>query len=270
MMSSRTCWLWLALAAACGRPGSSRADGGAGGGSTTGGSSNVVASANEGQVFFSHVAGASETTGIEVCFNEGSLGLYKTGSVCDHGAPCCFAPEGGGFCQSAVSAGTLTFTDGAAVLGTLPYLGDDYGTLALGQSAWAVGDQLSVSASGAAIGPFSGAFTVPPSIALTTPTTSGSLSVTRDLVVSWVPDSTVPDEFFEVSVFVPGVGAVACYPTDASGTVTLPGSLLQNLPSGSAATLRVIRTAQTVVMAPSAAVDLLYQTEQTVALTTTP
>jgi hypothetical protein len=164
----------------------------------------------------------------------------------------------------AVSAGTLTTTDGTAALATIPYSSDgiyDYDTNSHPTLQWNPGDVLTVSASGAAVPAFSGSITAPQYVSGLNPAITLASSITASagtpFVVSWTPSTDNGTMQLLLTGNAMPMVTVACYADESSGSISVPVSLLQKLGSGGIVSLEktIYRTITT------SGIDVLLQAQ---------
>jgi len=154
----------------------------------------------------------------------------------DGGSPACNGTTVGACCYQtpsstvpvAVSAGTITITDGTKTLATLP--GPAYAVNSVMESTltWAPGDTLKVVSTGGTFDAFTLKATAPANLAGVTPSFSASLTVPldADYVVSWTPGGQSCSHVLVGLAQAAGLGEIGCVADDTAGTLTISKTLL--------------------------------------------
>jgi len=163
------------------------------------------------------------------------------------GSCCFFAPHrvptqpyGSGTPSTEQSAGAIQISNATthATLGTFDFDSGKYDSLPASYpvGTWKPGDQLTVSATGSAIGPFtiSGPALDPPGSVLPTTVVQG-----QDLVVTWTPDPA--SDTMSIGLGDGSGAVVACTVANAAGSVTIDASLFASLRKGPAGQVTAIR-----------------------------
>ena len=169
------------------------------------------------------------------------------------------------------SAGNITITDGTATLATL-MPGNYVATSTTDPTlTWAPGAMLTVTASGATVGPFSATVPAPAFFIGVTPAFNAPLTVMKssDFVVSWTPGKR-PCSKIHVGLtqgaLMPYVG---CVVDDSVGTVTIPASML-GMFTATNGTAVIERVEGTDTLASNADIGVVAINVQTTTTTYTP
>ena len=148
---------------------------------------------------------------------------------------------------SAVGAGTLTVSDGNAMIARMmPDSTFQYSGAAM--PPWNPGDILQVAASGDVVHPFAVSVQTPTAFVATPGTTSGVLiDRSKDFVTTWTPDTHSGEIVALYLVVTPGSEIINCQASDDAGQITIPVSLLANAPAGASVITNVYRSVNTTV-----------------------
>ncbi|MHB1843855.1 MAG: hypothetical protein ACYCWW_03340 [Deltaproteobacteria bacterium] len=262
-----------------------------GGGTTTGGSTGGATGAGPtlGLLYFAKVTAPQPGGSPQVAYSASAYfgpAVPPSSFNCSGGqlaGDCCYLSgisgiDGGVPTSGSLSAGDIAVSDGPTALGTLTY-GAGSGTytplFSCGFGAqqgcdqslsWSGGDQLAVAAPGSTVEAFQATVAAAPDFQNVSPSFSNppvTIPLGADFTVSWTAPSTSAGAQVsllltaEVCALPPNNtadGVILCQVPDATGSVTVPQTLLAHFHSGDFGSVSVARNLQRQLQTPNAIV----------------